>query len=74
MYKKYSESKQFRQVVDNALTSQEFKSAIDRFGSEQVLRITKEVGFDNAQSIFTKAISDNIETLTELYDLIKVLE
>ena len=74
VYKKYSESKQFRQVVDNALTSQEFKSAIDRFGSEQVLRITKEVGFDNAQSIFTKAITDNIETLTELYDLIKVLE
>lgn len=74
VYKKYSESKRFRQVVDNALSSQEFKSAIDRFGSEQVLQITKELGFDNAQSIFTKAISDNIETLTELYDLIKVLE
>lgn len=73
IYKKYSESKQFRQVVDNALSSEAFKSAYDRFGSEQVLRITKEVGVENAESIFTKALSDNIETLTELYDLIKDL-
>lgn len=74
IYKKYSESKQYRQVVDNALTSLEFKSAFDRFGSEQVLQITREFGIDVAQSIFTKAISDNIETLTELYDLIRELE
>ena len=74
IYKKYSESKQYRQVVDNALTSLEFKSAFDRFGSEQVFQITREYGIDAAQSIFTKAISDNIETLTELYDLIRTLE
>lgn len=73
IYKKYSESKQYRQVVDNALSSESFKNAYDRFGSEQVLQVTKELGIENAEAIFTKALSDNIETLTELYDLIKVL-
>lgn len=73
IYKQYSESKQYRQIVDNALSSQEFKSAFDRFGSEQVIQITKEIGIENTQAIFTKAVSDNLETLTELYDLIKEL-
>ena len=74
IYKKYSESKLYKKIVDNALTSLEFKNAFDRFGSEQVLQITKEFGIDAAQSIFTKALSDNIETLTELYELIRELE
>ena len=74
IYKKYTESEQYKKLVDNAFSSEAIKSAFDKFGSEQVLKITKEIGIENSQTIFTKALSDNIETLTELYDIIKVLE
>ena len=74
IYKKYTESEQYKRLVDNAFSSEAIKSAYDKFGSEQVLKITKEIGIENSQTIFTKALSDNIETLTELYDIIKVLE
>ena len=74
IYKKYTESEQYKRLVDNAFSSEAIKSAFDKFGSEQVFKITKEIGIENSQTIFTKALSDNIETLTELYDIIKVLE
>lgn len=72
--KRYKESKSFKKTVDNALKSEAFKNTFERFGSDQTMTIIKEYGWNGAEKVFAKALSTNIETLTELYEIIEELE